>query len=333
MNTAQRRPLRAGHTGVRPLGLPSFTGRYVLLADISEFQPDLNDAVYCTWSKAAIIRAAYGDAHDDKAWYGGQRRSQLHAAGCQFLGIYQYLVGSQPGQAQAQAFHQLVGAPRPGEVFIADLEEGSRSVLTAWYDEMLSLYGSSIAPHLWTYTGLSFGESHGLLPVEWIAAYQNTEPSSPHKLWQFSSSYNVPGVGTCDCSVYHGTIGELAALAYQPSRPAPQPAPKPAPLPALLEDDMAVELAPGSKSPDVGVSFDGSPYKTVGFLADPSRLGAKQTQVRCAFHIAKTSRFTVLTATMTPASPKAVVEVPANADGVSFLRLDDVDITLYPNFA
>ena len=53
-----------------------------------------------------------------------------------------------------------------------------------------------------------------------------TRPPSrplPHLLWQFTDAYQVPGIGTCDCSVYHGTIDQLAALAYagQPAAPAP----------------------------------------------------------------------------------------------------------------
>jgi hypothetical protein len=195
-------------------------GPSVLLADVSEFQAGISDALYLAWSKAIAIRALYGAQHVDGAWYGGQRRALLHAGGARVVLIYQYLVASQPGAAQAQAFHQLVGAIRPGEIFVADFEEGAKTVLTDWYNEMLRLYGQGIAPHLWTYTGENFGAAEGVLPVEWIAAYQATEPASPHKLWQFTDSYNVPGVGRADCSVFHGTIAELAALAYQePAKP------------------------------------------------------------------------------------------------------------------
>lgn len=94
-----------------------------------------------------------------------------------------------------------------------------------------------------------------------------------------------------------------------------------------------MQIPPGSSGPDVGVSFNGAPYNTIGFLADPSRIGATQTQVRCAFHNGKGATFAVLTATITPDLPKTVVLVPDGSDGVSFHRLDDVPITLIPNFA
>lgn len=192
---------------------PAITRPSTLLADVSEFQPNVVDATYLAWSKAIIIRCAYGAAHDDKAWYGGERRDLLHSGGARFVGIYQYLVDFQSGAAQAQAFHRIVGPIRPGEVFIADYEEGGRALLTAWYNQMLGLYGRGIAPYLWTYTGLAFGEAQGVLPVEWIAAYGSTEPFERHKLWQFTDAYQVPGVGSCDCSVFRGTIDQLAALA------------------------------------------------------------------------------------------------------------------------
>lgn len=225
-------------------------GPSVLLADVSEFQPNMADALYLAWSRAVVIRAMYGDAHDDGAWHGGQRRALLHAGGARFLGVYQYLVAGQSGAAQARAFHSLVGAIQPGEVFIADFEEGNRGVLDTWRAEMLSLYGQSIAPFLWAYTGLYFGESRGVLPVQWVAAYGQAEPSTRHRLWQFTDAYQVPGVGTADASIFHGTIDELAALAWQPSKPPPSPAPQPQPQPPSLEE--IVTAVPVVRKGDTG---------------------------------------------------------------------------------
>lgn len=174
----------------------------------------MSDAVYLEWSKAIVIRALYGSSHEDKAWYGGMRRTLLHQGGVRFLGIYQYLVAGQSSASQAAAFKSLVGAIEPGEVFIADAEEGNHALLIGWYNAMLTECGDWIHKYLWTYTGENFGAANDLLPVEWIAAYGQSEPSSPHKLWQFTDSYEVPGVGRADCSLYHGTIDELASLAY-----------------------------------------------------------------------------------------------------------------------
>jgi hypothetical protein len=205
---------------------PWAVGPQVLLADISEFEPQVNDAMYLAWSKAVIIRAAYGAQHDDRAWYGGQRRDLLHAGGAAFVGIYQYVVAGQDPAAQAAALVRLTGALRPGEKLIADIEEGSGNLTETWriWSAEVSV---ATGDQPWRYSGLSFAAAHGLAPVEWVAAYQSAEPAVPHRLWQFTDAFQVPGVGTADCSVYHGTIGQLAALAYG-GQAAPQPQPGPA---------------------------------------------------------------------------------------------------------
>jgi len=206
-------PFRAGGTATPAAPHDLGAGPQVLVCDASEYQSDINDAAYLAWSRAIVVRALYGANHVDAAWYGGARRAALHKGGVQFLGLYMYLVAGQDGGAQAQAFHRIVGPIQPGEVFIADFEEGSHAMLTSWYNAMISLYGKGIAPYLWTYTGVNFGAANGALPVQWLADY-STEPSSPHLLWQFTDSYAVPGVGTADCSRYGGTIAQLAAHAY-----------------------------------------------------------------------------------------------------------------------
>lgn len=215
-------PTRTLRSGGRRRGMPEVTAasQMVLLADVSEYQPDLVDATYLAWSKAVAVRAMYGDAHDDAAWYGGARRSALHAGGARAVLIYQYLVAEQSGAAQAQAFHKLVGAIQPGEIFVGDFEEGAPSMLNDWRNTMISLYGYGIEPYLWTYSDLWFGQQQGVMPVQWLADYTSTEPDAGQKLWQFSESYQVPGVGTADCSLFHGTIDQLAALAY-PAAPPP----------------------------------------------------------------------------------------------------------------
>jgi GH25 family lysozyme M1 (1,4-beta-N-acetylmuramidase) len=214
-------PLAAAHPAVI---LPDV----VKMADISEFQMDVNDAMYLAWSKAIIIRAAYGARHDDRAWRGGRRRDLLHSGGVKFLGIYQYVVAGQDAAAQAREFCRLIGTLRQGEIPIADIEEGAgdlRQVWRTWNRVVTDTLG--FAPLL--YSGRFFARDHGLAPVDWIASYGTAEPPEPHMLWQFADNFQVPGVGRCDCSVFHGSIDELAALAYQPA--ADRPA-------TTTEDDM-----------------------------------------------------------------------------------------------
>jgi putative peptidoglycan binding protein/glycosyl hydrolase family 25 len=227
-------PFRAGgprSPGIAARLLPA--GPHVYLADCSEFQPDIHDGPYLKWSKAIAVRAAYGAHHDDRAWYGGQRRDLLHAGGVRFCGIYQYLVGTQDPVQQAKALVRLLGSMRPGEKIIADIEEGRGDQQARWaaWSHVIA-DGLGDAP--WRYSGLDFAATHGLQPVQWVAAYRATEPPGTHKLWQFTDSYPVPGVGLADCSIWHGTIDQLAEQAWQPAKPTPpsKPAPPPVTAPA-----------------------------------------------------------------------------------------------------
>lgn len=220
-----------------PSGVPAFSGPATFICDVSEFQPSIADAVYLAWSKAIIIRAMYGDQHDDAAWYGGARRDALHADGAQFVGIYQYIVASQDAAAQAHALVNLLGPLRPGEIILGDLEEGTgdqQARWQAWQQVILAAYPQLRHfpdPGPWQYSGLDFAATHGLHP-QWVAAYQAAEPAMPHLLWQFSSSYPVPGVGLADCSIYHGSVAQLRARIT--------PVPKPTPL----EDPDMIMIQP-----------------------------------------------------------------------------------------
>jgi GH25 family lysozyme M1 (1,4-beta-N-acetylmuramidase) len=190
----------------------------VLMADVSEFQPDVVDATYLRWSKAIVIRALYG-TRVDRAWFGGARRDALHAGGAKFIGIYAYIRGDQDITAQAKALVSLLGSLRKGEKVIADIEEGTGSQQGRWVTWAKAV-NAALGDPPWDYSGLFFARDHGLQPVTWVAAYGTREPDPPHQLWQFTDAFKVPGVGVCDCSVFHGSIDELAALAYQGPRTA-----------------------------------------------------------------------------------------------------------------
>ena len=208
---------RAGGTSgqVRPAALTpaAATGPVTLLCDVSEWNPQIADATYLAWSKAVIIRGMYGADHVDGAWYGGQRREQLHAGGALFVGCYQYLTATQDAATQARALATLLGHLNVGEYVIADIEEGAGNQQARWLAWAEVIHGElGFAPG--NYAGEYFAESAGLTPVDWIAAYQPVAPAAPHVLWQFTDAYNVPGVGVADCSRYLGTIAQLRALAF-----------------------------------------------------------------------------------------------------------------------
>ncbi len=295
-------PLAAAHPAVI---LPGVT----LLADISEFQPDVSDAVYLAWSKAIIIRAAYGAAHDDRAWRGGQRRDMLHSGGVRFLGIYQYVVAGQDVAAQAREFCRLIGRPRAGEYYIADIEEGAGSLRHTWNTWTAVVTGTLGAVPCGNYSGRIFARDHGLAPVDWIASYGTAEPPEQHLLWQFTDSFQVPGIGRCDCSVFHGSAGQLAALAYQPARPAPQPQP-------VTEEDTVIVLDLPASGPAVVLPVPPG-AKTLTLYADDGFNSPQPPQVRVVF--AGTAHG--VQDAMPRWTAPAVLPVPAGSHSVSLARL------------
>jgi hypothetical protein len=242
MSTPRPAMFRAGAVpGAAPQFAPAASGPSVLLADISEFQPDIADAAYLAWSKGVVIRALYGTTAD-RAWYGGARRADLHAGGAKFVGIYGYLVAGQDAAAQARALVSLVGNLRLGEKLICDIEEGPAGAQAArwrqWSAVITAAYGRAADP--WLYAGESFAGSAGLDP-QWEAAYRATEPGGGHLLWQFTDAYPVPGVGTADCSVFHGTVAQLAAHGWQAAPVEP-------PVPWVFTAVRGLKAVPGHTS-------------------------------------------------------------------------------------
>lgn len=311
--------------GGEPRGIPVLaSGPLTYLADISEYEPSVNDAVYLAWSKAIVIRALYGTGHEDGAWYGGARRGALHAGGARFVGIYAYITAGQDAAAQAHALVSLIGRLRPGEKVIADMEEGDGDQSARWRQwraVIAAAYGTSHGADPWLYSGLYFAATHGLRP-DWLAAYQPREPAMPHLLWQFTAAYPVPGVGLADCSVYRGPIAELAAIAYQPSPPVPGRTP---------EDDMpnfsplalpAFQSGPGQSTPAVTLDLSSAgTYHAVGFSSDWSLAGEPQPHIRVAVHSVSGGFSQVEHDVAVPQTGKAVVRfTAADVDYVSVSR-------------
>lgn len=163
--------------------------------------------------------------------------------------------------------------------------------------------------------------------LNWSAHYTGT----PH-----FCAPNVCGYGIAAANATQYSTGSvdtsIVAPGFFAAAPAPAPTPPPAPTPQP-EDDM--QIPPGTSSPSVGLSFPGAgTYSTMGLCADPSFEGATQTQIRVAFHLVGGGWSVVTPVTVTDGSgAKTVVPVPAHADGVSVKRLDNVNVTLYPNFS
>lgn len=200
----------------------------LLVPDVSEYQ----SVDFAVFSGPIIVRAHNG-TRVDRHW-------SQHAQGASkqpWWAAYQYLPANTDPAVAARGFLTALRGWRP-DCTILDLEEGDGNQQYrqhAW----LSVMADDPAVD-WTYSGDYFARSRGVT-VDWVAAYGQREPTTAHRLWQFTDKQPVAGIGTVDCSVFHGTIEDLRALTGAAPRPQP----------ANEEDDLRSYLVRSKESPKV----------------------------------------------------------------------------------
>jgi hypothetical protein len=104
------------------------------------------------------------------------------------------------------------------------------------------------------------------------------------------------------------------------------------PPPPTSEDSDMVTLLPGKDATVVCVSVDRSKHSHIWFLADLGLTSATVLEVRIAQHYADNRGWKVDNYAITEAAPNAGFALDEGVDGVSFKRLDDVQLTLCPVF-
>jgi GH25 family lysozyme M1 (1,4-beta-N-acetylmuramidase) len=133
-------------------------------------------------------------------------------------------------RGEAGHFLAAIGSLAPGEVAVLDAEVPGLSAAwcRAWLSAVEQATGRTPLLYCsWSFWGDVLGEMADY-PL-WIAAYHGLGHDDPRdsvpgcRFWQYSDNAQVPGVGSCDDSVFRGTVAELAALAggAPPAPPAP----------------------------------------------------------------------------------------------------------------
>ena len=205
------------------------------IADISEFQANIDAPTYLKENQCLISRVHNGNRPDNMM---PGRRDYLRGQTFTGLGWYQYLVASRDPADQAHDFINTVGGLRSNEWPILDLEEGSGDQ-TARAAEWFGVVDKWAGFPAMLYSGDSFmtdqlgGSAHWTGRPVWIAAYAPAEPSQAHTLWQYSESASFAGIagGGCDASVHHDTASEFIKAVRGGRAPTPAPTPAPSPSP------------------------------------------------------------------------------------------------------
>jgi hypothetical protein len=177
------------------------------IADISKWQSNVD---FSKVGPAVILRAHSGNGVDPTL---ASRQPQARAH-CQVVGYYLYLVKGRDAATQGREAAAAIGKLRAGEFTVVDAEEGDGDQ-SARVEAAADALDAACGGHAWVYSGESFGHDHLTRLTgrkRWVAAYRSSEPAGDHVLWQHTDKEPHPGIGPCDCSIFHGTVQQLKAL-------------------------------------------------------------------------------------------------------------------------
>jgi GH25 family lysozyme M1 (1,4-beta-N-acetylmuramidase) len=203
----------------------------IRMADVSEFQPNVDAGAYVAGGYTVLIVRAHNGYRLDNMW--PSRRDYLRQYPFVALGYYQYLAQSRDAAGQARALIDCVGPLAANEFLVCDIEEGGGNQVPraeAWFSVVDGHHGFPAT----LYSGLSFCRDHlggwarWATRPRWLAAYQTSEPGDPHDLWQHSSTAAFPGIpGRVDSSIFHGTDVEFLRMVRRGARVDTPPPPGP----------------------------------------------------------------------------------------------------------
>jgi len=181
----------------------------ITMADISEYQTNIDAPTYLRYHKTIICRVHNGNRPDNMM---PTRRDYLRKYKFTGIGWYQYLVSNRDPAAQARDFIAVVGNLHVNEWAILDLESGTGDQTQraqAWFD-VVDKWANMTAM---LYSGEYFlnnqlgGSGRWKGRPIWVAAYRSTEPTLAHMLWQYTDreKYGAITPSNCDSSLHHGT--------------------------------------------------------------------------------------------------------------------------------
>lgn len=181
----------------------------IYMADISEFQSNIDAPTYLKYHKSVICRVHNGYRADNMM---PVRMNYLRGYKFTAIGWYQYFVDDRDPVQQAKDFMRIVGTLRVNEFPVCDCEQGQgdqSARVQQWFD-VIDKWANFTAT---LYSGLSFlntnlgGPSRWQKRPIWVAAYGQSEPTIPHNLWQYTdhAQYGAITPNYCDSNIHHGT--------------------------------------------------------------------------------------------------------------------------------
>lgn len=181
------------------------------IPDLSEWQGALSATEVQNLKKTVpfvILRVQYGSDYKDKDFANNAALCEKY--GLKY-GVYSFSQYSSPSDAKTEAADLYSRAPS-ASFYVNDYEDqtvssGTTNNATAsWYSELRSK-----APHkrILFYSYQSFATEYAATSMKdydgyWLAAYQSTEPSMSHVLWQYTDAWYTSALGqNVDASKKH----------------------------------------------------------------------------------------------------------------------------------
>ncbi|EUJ41989.1 GH25 family lysozyme [Brochothrix campestris] len=167
------------------------------IADVSEWQGNINWSLAKDDLNMAIIRAQYGTNYKDKYLDRNQSEAIKHDVP---FGTYAYAryINAADAKTEARALYNRTS--KSAKFYVIDVEEFTvtsgtmREATNAFVKELRSLTDKKIGLYVGNHTYTQFNLDTSKFDFVWIPAYRTAAPDHKHDIWQYTDGGQVKGI-------------------------------------------------------------------------------------------------------------------------------------------
>lgn len=167
------------------------------IADVSEWQGNINWSLAKDDLNMAIIRAQYGTNYKDKHLDRNQAEAIKHDVP---FGTYAYARYINAADAKTEARALYSRTSKSAKFYVIDVEEFTvtsgtmRAATDAFVKELRSLTNKKIGLYVGHHTYTQFNLDTSKFDFVWIPAYRSWKPDFKHDIWQYTDGGQVKGI-------------------------------------------------------------------------------------------------------------------------------------------
>ena len=167
------------------------------IADVSEWQGNINWSLAKDDLNMAIIRAQYGTNYKDKYLDRNQKEATKHDVP---FGTYAYAqyINANDAKTEARALYNRTS--KSAKFYVIDVEEFTvtsgtmRAATNTFVKELRSLTNKKIGLYVGHHTYTQFNLDTTKFDFVWIPAYRSWKPDYKHDMWQYTDGGQVKGI-------------------------------------------------------------------------------------------------------------------------------------------